>query len=338
MNSILILLLLLIIMLFLSNNTNNSKNMEGFVQVKGNSNPNKNAPLIKPIQVSSNYIPPNNLSQRDDWISNPKNSPNIAPLLINPSDDLPGTSVSNFENSNNKLNINTNNAQKSSLMSVLNKSRPNSGQLIKPIELDYSPSSNSQPDKPYLTQNTPQANSEYLDYADVSMQKLNAVQLNNLSKKYTSYEQSQEIEKRNKTNSFRKSQNDSDSIQETETETETEVNLKIKTSNMVEQKSMLSNTNIAKKLIKKAAELSVFSTNGDDTVQSVQKANYAIGYLDALQDIMTDSEIKNLVDIDLDKFTRELKKIQNHNITTMQLKCPSLSSDNKYLLDIVNKL
>jgi hypothetical protein len=100
----------------------------------------------------------------------------------------------------------------------------------------------------------------------------------------------------------------------------------------------LTNKDIAKKLIKKAASLSVISTQNFDPVTSVQKANYAIGYLDALRDIMSDSEIKNLVNIDLNKFTDELVKIQSHNIMNMTDKCPSLSTDKKYLLDIVSNL
>ena len=100
----------------------------------------------------------------------------------------------------------------------------------------------------------------------------------------------------------------------------------------------LTNKDIAKKLIKKAASLSVISTQNTDPVSSVQKANYAIGYLDALRDIMSDSEIKNLVNIDLNKFTGELVKIQNNNIMNMTNKCPNLSTDKNYLLDIVTNL
>ena len=96
--------------------------------------------------------------------------------------------------------------------------------------------------------------------------------------------------------------------------------------------------NIAKKLIKKAAQLSVISTQSDDPIQSFQKANYAIGYLDALQDIMSDAEITNLVNIDLDKFRNELNKVQSHNISSVKLRCPSLSTDKRYLLDIATKL
>ena len=53
---------------------------------------------------------------------------------------------------------------------------------------------------------------------------------------------------------------------------------------------------------------------------------------------MSDSEIKNLVNIDLNKFTGELVKIQNNNIMNMTNKCPNLSTDKNYLLDIVTNL
>jgi len=320
MNTIFILLILLVILYFSFNNLN----QENFVQVKSNYNPNKNSKMIKPIQVTNKYIPSTKTYDRDDWVSNPKNSPNIAPNLIQPKDDLPGTSDytrtgsypsssnNNFEQANNKdlprpkiiypESENEQQAKKSNPKNI----RQSSGQLIRPLELDSSPSSEYPPEKPYVTGETPQPNSEYLDYANVPISNTPNYEIN-------------VIQENNKMDIIDSLQNGPELVIETE----------------FNDKNKL--TDIAKKLIKKAAQLSVISTQSDDPIQSVQKANYAIGYLDALQDIMTDAEISNLVDIDLNKFRRELNKVQTHNISSVKLRCPSLSSDKKYLLDIATK-
>lgn len=332
MNSIFILSLILFVIYFLINNSNNQEN---FVQVKSTSHsPSSNAKTIKPIQVTSQYKPPQNQSQRDDWVSNPFNSPNIAPKLINQSDDLPGTAKRNFEDSpkNNTLTsvLNKNEPTEKSLNSVLSKQanpkslRPESGHLIRPIELDASPSSNTPADKPYLMEQTPQANSEYLDYATVPMPN------------ETNYEARMFSNQETNSIGYSQEMGTITSLPKTTTSLSETTNYKPINETVLSNKSY--NTDIAKKLIKKAAQLSVISTQGDDPVLSVQKANYAIGYFDALQDIMSESEIKNLVNIDLDKFTKELKNIQNFNITNMKMKCPSLSSDKKYLLDIAKNL
>jgi hypothetical protein len=389
MNSIFVLSLILIIIYFLINKPNNQEN---FVQVKSNSHsPSSNARTIKPIQVTSQYKPPQNQSQRDDWVSNPFNSPNISPKLINPSDDLPGTAKRNFEDTPNKKNIpNKKNTSVStlysdepkeeSLNSILSNQlnpkslRPKSGHLIRPIEIDSSPSSNTRAEKPYMTMPTPQANSEYLDYATVPMpnetdseagifsnQETNSMEypqemgtypqeMGTYPQEMGTYPQEMETNSqemgtysslpetsnkpRNQSETSNKPRNQSEASNKPKNQSETSN----KPRNQSETPNTSYNTDIAKKLIKKAAQLSAISTEGDDPVLSVQKANYAIGYFDALQDIMSESEIKKLVNIDLDKFTKELKNMQNFNITNVKMKCPSLASDKKYLLDIAKNL
>lgn len=320
MNTIFILLVLLVILYFSFNNLN----QENFVQVKSNYNPNKNLKIIKPIQVTDKYVPPTKTSVRDDWVSNPKNSPNISPKLIQPKDDLPGTGDypgtgsypgsgnNNFEQANNKdlpppkiIYPETENERQTKNFNPKN-IREGSGHLIRPLELDSSPNSEYPPEKPYVTEETPQPNSEYLDYANVPISNTPNYEID-------------VIQENNKMDIIDSSKNGPELVIETE----------------INNKNKL--TDIAKKLIKKAAQLSVISTQSDDPIQSVQKANYAIGYLDALQDIMTDAEISNLVDIDVNKFRRELNKVQSHNISSVKLRCPNLSSDKKYLLDIATK-
>lgn len=219
---------------------------EMFVQVQSHNNPNKNAKMIKPVQVSSNYVSPiksQDYEERDDWITNPKYSPQIKPKTIN------YTMRPNFETNYKDI-----------------RARTDSSSLIKPIALDATPDSDNPVEKPYETN---KINSEYLVYS-------------NNNKKFLA--------------------------------------------------------DIAKKLIKKAAQLSINSTQNNDYITSFEKANYAIGYLDALQDIMTDTEIINLVNIDLNKFRTELYKVQNNNILNIKTKCPNMTQEQEYLIEVANNL
>lgn len=305
--------MVLVILYYLFNKINQKEN---FVRTQTSSHSSK-VGVIKPIQVSSYYKSPQKTSQtffeRDNWITNPTNSPNISPKLIDSSTNSV-VSSGNFEDSTKSLNsvLNKNQSNDRNLKMILEENskynykglRPTAGHLIRPIEIDSNPSSKTLVEKPYLTTETVLANSEYLDYASVP----NELKYNSVI------------------------------FQEGLSENQPQNLGNITNSPDYNAKSSSYNTEIAKKLIKKAAQLSVISTQTDDPVVSVQKANYAIGYFDALQDIMSETEIKNLVNIDLEKFTKELVNIQNFNITNMKMKCPSLSEDKKYLLNIATNL
>ena len=169
MNSIVILLFFLLIIIYLFNNCPQEK----FVQVKSNYNINKNNFITKPVQLSLEHNQTVKKYDRDDPVFNPKYSPNIIPDLMTSSANLylPGQSNGLFEQSYNKHNTNYKQPSIQILSPSTNNTnlkaiRPSSGHLIRPIELDYTPSINTQVEKPFLTKKTLQAYSKFLDYAD----------------------------------------------------------------------------------------------------------------------------------------------------------------------------
>ena len=334
MNLIIILLIIIIIIFFTRSNNN-----EYFTQ------------------EVVNYIQPSKIYNENNLVSNENNSPNISPRLLNSTNklNLPKRSEEKNEQSANKNNKNNNS----------NISMPISASTNK-YNQSGSSSSNAQIQKPYITEQEPVGYSEYLDYANArnpnpissnyeagifSEQGVNpmgyqAKSMDPLqvpsSQLASNYSTAPNIPSPTNTQNLTNTQSQTNTQSPTNTQNSPNTqNLPIpESSKTLEMSGManLTNKEIAKKLIKKAASLSVISTQNTDPVSSVQKANYAIGYLDALRDIMSDSEIKNLVNIDLNKFTAELVKIQNNNIMNMTNKCPSLSTDKKYLLDIVSNL
>ena len=319
MDSIVILLSILVIMSFLFNNFS----QENFVQVKSDRNINKNSSIIKPIQVSPGYNQTVKIYDRDDPVSNPYYNPNIFPSLINSSANLnlPGQSNGSFEQSDNKNNKQSN-GKNASLFTSKNSNpkaiRPDSGHLIRPIELDSTPSSNTQVKKPYLNKDFPQAYSEYLEYTNVSEQEPSDCGAGIFSDQ----EQSSQCMPNNKKMKI-------SSLMLKSIKTENEKILSV---------DNLSNEDIIKRIIKRAAELSIESTNNINFLSSMKKANYSVGYLNMLRDIMPDSEISNLANVNLYKFAEELEKNQKFNIEKMTLKCSNMSADKKYLFEIATKL
>jgi len=313
MNSIVILLVILVIASFI---LYNSPSQENFVQVKSDYNINKNPPMIKPIQVTPSYNQTVKIYDRDAPVTDPHYSPNIIPNLLSSSANLnlPGQSNGQFEQSNN--NVKTNKISTTSTNQNPKAIRPESGHLIRPIELDSSPSVNTQVEKPYLNKDYPQAYSEYLEYTNVIPSSSNYAE-----------------------GIFSDQEENKISFGQIKSNTRMEIsNLMLKSINTENKINDINNEDIAKKIIKKAALLSITSLNNVNSINSVKTANYAVGYLKMLRDIMSDSEISSLVNIDLQKFGDELEKIQKSNTEKITLKCSNSSTDKKYLLEIAAKL
>jgi hypothetical protein len=320
MNSTVILLFMLVIISFLFNNDSR----ENFVQVQSNRVINKNAPMIKLIQVSPRYEQPVQTWDRDEPVSNPQYSPNLIPNLITPSEksksNLPGDSAGSFEQS--EKNNATNQGMKGQNMYIpvnpnsnFQSARPESGHSIKPIEIDYDPSSNVPIEKPYLTKEYPQAYSKFLEYGNPEISKQQPL----IQNKQMSI-----------SNIMFKSTNTENKNEQTQFD--------------------LSNEDIAKKIIKRAAELSLESMESmesvesmesmtnTDPVSSMKKANYAVGYLNMLKDTMSDFEIQNSANIDLYEFSAELEQIQKSSTEKIQPHCKNLSADKQYLMNTIAKL
>jgi hypothetical protein len=86
-----------------------------------------------------------------------------------------------------------------------------------------------------------------------------------------------------------------------------------------------------KTLVRQATRWSVASVQDKNPVIAVLHANYGAGYLWALKDIATDSEIEQATDIDVLKFRDEITKIQDDAMKKMYFSCPSIAPEPSYL-------
>jgi len=114
---------------------------------------------------------------RDAPVINPIYT-NIIPKLLSSSNNLnlPGQSNGKFENQFNYTNKNIINKKSKSKLNLNPKAlRENSGHLIRPIEIDYSPSINSCIEKPYIFNNYSHIQSKFLEYD----KKINSINLCN---------------------------------------------------------------------------------------------------------------------------------------------------------------
>jgi hypothetical protein len=64
------------------------------------------------------------------------------------------------------------------------------------------------------------------------------------------------------------------------------------------------------KMVKQAAQYAVTAQQDSSPVMSVRNANYAVGYLYALGNIATDSQIHNATGIDVKKFKEHIMNVQ----------------------------
>ena len=75
-------------------------------------------------------------------------------------------------------------------------------------------------------------------------------------------------------------------------------------------------------LTRQAARWSTAAKQDDSPMIAVLHANYGTGYLWALKDIATSAQIKAATNIDMDKFTKEIVKIQDWAVLKMVHACP----------------
>lgn len=217
---------------------------------------------------------------------------------ISPNLPEPSKKLNYPANSSNGFETKHTDRHSSEKVRVNKETRPDSNYLTGQT-IDSTPSNENPASKPYETSNTPQPYSEYLEYSNPNKPEPSDYELSVLM------EQHQTHPLHHETNLYLPNE---------------------------------TNEQIVKKLIKKAAELSVSSIKTNNPIESVQKANYAIGYLDAVKDIMPETEITKFTGVDIFKFSSELKRIQSNNLMNMTNKCPELSPNNEYLLEVASKL
>lgn len=93
-------------------------------------------------------------------------------------------------------------------------------------------------------------------------------------------------------------------------------------------------TNIIKTLVRQAARWSIAAKQDTSVMIAVLHANYGAGYLWALQDIATDSEITQATDIDVLKFKNDITSIQDEATRRMAELCPKFIPNDPYLVGI----
>jgi len=90
-----------------------------------------------------------------------------------------------------------------------------------------------------------------------------------------------------------------------------------------------------KTLVRQATRWSVASVQDKNPMIAVLHANYGAGYLWALKDIATDSEIEGATGINVLKFRDEITKIQDDANKKMYRACPTIAPEPAYLRQLL---
>lgn len=92
------------------------------------------------------------------------------------------------------------------------------------------------------------------------------------------------------------------------------------------------------KLLRQTARWSTAATQDESPLIAVLHANYSTGYLWALKDIATKSEIETFTNIDFDKFQKNVVGIQDATTKRLAKICPEYAkTDNIYLAKIAGE-
>jgi hypothetical protein len=94
---------------------------------------------------------------------------------------------------------------------------------------------------------------------------------------------------------------------------------------------------IVKFLVKQTARWSVASTQDQNAIVRLLHANYAVGYLDALQQISRPDEIEYHTGINYDYFVKKILENQSLATQNMVNQCPNLKPKDMYLATIAEE-
>jgi len=92
-----------------------------------------------------------------------------------------------------------------------------------------------------------------------------------------------------------------------------------------------------KTLIRQSARWSFAAKQDKNPIISVLHANYGAGYLWALKDIATDTEIERIGNIDILRFRDEIVKVQDEANKKLIRSCPKLVPKDNYLANIAGE-
>lgn len=96
--------------------------------------------------------------------------------------------------------------------------------------------------------------------------------------------------------------------------------------------------NTIRVLVRQSARWSNAAVNDNNPIIAVLHANYGAGYLWALKDLFTDSEISKAADIDIIDFQRRITNIQDDAARQLKNSCPeSLGSLDPILTEISSR-
>ncbi len=88
---------------------------------------------------------------------------------------------------------------------------------------------------------------------------------------------------------------------------------------------------IIEKLVRQSARWSTASAQDESPLIAVLHANYGAGYLWALKDIASDSDIETATGVNAKKLESEIVKVQDDATKKMIRACPEFAPDSTYL-------
>lgn len=95
---------------------------------------------------------------------------------------------------------------------------------------------------------------------------------------------------------------------------------------------------IIQKLVRQTARWSTAATQDENPLIAVLHANYGTGFLWALKDIATNSQIESATDINMEKFENKIIAIQDATTKKLAKVCPEFSkTDDIYLANIAGE-
>jgi len=82
-------------------------------------------------------------------------------------------------------------------------------------------------------------------------------------------------------------------------------------------------------LIRQTARWAIASAQDEDALIAVLHANYAVGYLSALKEIATDTQIEQATGLDLIEFQRDIQQVQDQATKRAIDICPNFAPQHK---------
>jgi len=97
--------------------------------------------------------------------------------------------------------------------------------------------------------------------------------------------------------------------------------------NMYKPKGALKIDQVIEVMVRSCSRWAVASLQDSSPLIAVLHANYAAGYLWALQDCFTDDQIHNATGIDIIKFQKSITRVQDISTRRLVSVCPGYASD-----------